>query len=61
MQFQKMLVYQWKLSRAYDHTESADYILEMTKHDYTGFDQMESKHDVVEAYWTIQLTLIVGV
>ena len=31
------------LSRAYDHTESADYILEMTKHDYTGFDQMEAQ------------------
>ena len=30
-------------TRAYDHTESADYILEMTKHDYTGFDQMEAQ------------------
>ena len=31
------------LSRAYDHTESADYILEMTKHGYTSFDQMEAQ------------------
>ena len=31
------------LSRAYDHTESTDYILEMTKHDYTGFDYRTSK------------------
>ena len=27
----------------FHHTESADYILEMTKHDYTGFDQMEAQ------------------
>ena len=26
------------LTRAYDHTQSSDYIMELTKHDYTGFD-----------------------
>mgnify|MGYP001360111803 CR=1 len=26
------------LTRAYDHTQSSDYIMESTKHDYTGFD-----------------------
>ena len=31
------------LSRAYDHTESAYYILEMMKHDYTGFYQIEAQ------------------
>ena len=27
----------------FHRTKSADYILEMTKHDYTGFDQMEAQ------------------
>ena len=30
------------LTRAYDHTQSADYILELTKSDYTGFDKKPS-------------------
>ena len=31
------------LSRAYDHTDSSDYILELTKQDYTGYGQMEAQ------------------
>ena len=27
------------LTRAYDHTQSSDYIMELTKSDYTGFDK----------------------
>ena len=27
----------------FHRTKNADYILEMTKHDYTGFDQMEAQ------------------
>ena len=30
------------LTRAYDHTQSSDYIMELTKHDYTGFDRVNS-------------------
>jgi len=30
------------LTRAYDHTQSADYIMELTKSDYTGFDYRTS-------------------
>jgi integrase len=28
------------LTRAYDHTQSSDYIMELTKYDYTGFDSL---------------------
>ena len=28
------------LTRAYDHTQSSDYIMELTKSDYTGFDSL---------------------
>ena len=41
-------VYLYKIKKNGDEvpfhrTKSADYILEMTKHDYTGFDQMEAQ------------------
>ena len=28
------------LTRAYDHTQSADDAMELTQHDYTGFDSL---------------------
>ena len=28
------------LTRAYDHTQSADYAMELTKSDYTDFDSL---------------------
>ena len=31
------------LTRAYDHTQSSDYIMELTKHDYTGFDRASNR------------------
>ena len=33
------------LTRAYDHTQSADYIMELTKSDYTGFDMKNPTGD----------------
>jgi len=37
------------LTRAYDHTQSSDYIMELTKSDYTGFNRGHTEEELTHA------------